>query len=158
MFEKTTELLNRYADILVSTYKDRLDSEGITASGGLKNSVKYIIDMTDTKLELSLSLLDYWYYVDNGRKAGTFPPVDKILDWIKIKPIIPEPINGRLPTENQLAYLIGRKIEEKGIEPKHTLSNSIDDAFDNGFMKELENAITEDISNLIDRELLILIQ
>ena len=100
----------------------------------------------------------YWKYVDNGRKAGKWPPIDKIIEWIKVKPIIPDNRFGRLPTEKQLAYLIGRKIYEKGIEPKHTLHNSINDIMDTIFMDELEAAITQDIDEMVEVEILFLIK
>lgn len=158
MFEKTIEVLNRYGELLVNDYTDRLDSEGITASGKLRDSVRYIVSSNDTELELNLSLEDYWYYVENGRKAGKFPPIDKILSWIKAKPIIPDDRYGRLPTEQQLAFLISRSIAENGIEARKPLHNSIQDVLGGDFYTDLDNAITEDISNMIDVELLFLIK
>lgn len=158
MFEKTTEVLNKYGELLVTEYKSRLETEGINASNTLSKSVKYIVNVNNTDLELNLSLEHYWYYVDNGRKAGKWPPIDKIKEWIKIKPIIPDNRFGRLPTEDQLAFLIGRKIAEKGIEPKHTLHNSIKDIINTTFMDELELAIEEDLSNMIDIEIMFLIK
>lgn len=157
-FKHTIEVLNKYGQLLVEEYKSRLDSENITASSNLKNSVKYILNVNDADIELNLSLAHYWKYVDNGRKAGKWPPIDKIIEWIKVKPIIPDNRFGRLPTEKQLAYLIGRKIYEKGIEPKHTLHNSINDIMDTIFMDELEAAITQDIDEMVEVEILFLIK
>ena len=157
-FKHTIEVLNKYGQLLVEEYKSRLDSENITASSKLKNSVKYILNVNDADIELNLSLAHYWKYVDNGRKAGKWPPIDKIIEWIKVKPIIPDNRFGRLPTEKQLAYLIGRKIYEKGIEPKHTLHNSINDIMDTIFMDELEGAITQDIDEMVEVEILFLIK
>lgn len=157
-FKHTIEVLNKYGQLLVEEYKSRLDSENITASSKLKNSVKYILNVNDADIELNLSLAHYWKYVDNGRKAGKWPPIDKIIEWIKVKPIIPDNRFGRLPTEKQLAYLIGRKIYEKGIEPKHTLHNSINDIMDTIFMDELEAAITQDIDEMVEVEILFLIK
>ena len=58
---------------------------------------------------------DYWYFVDEGRKPGRFPPVNKIRQWILDKPVAWNPVNGRIPTLEQKTYLIGRSIAEKGI-------------------------------------------
>lgn len=158
MFEKTIDVLNRYGELLVNDYKDRLDRENITASGKLRDSVKYIVNYNDSVMELNLSLEDYWYYVENGRKAGKFPPIDKILSWIKAKPIIPEPYNGKLPTEQQLAFLISRSIAENGIEARKPLHNSIQDVLSGDFYTDLDNAITEDLSNMVDIEIMVLIK
>lgn len=158
MFEKTIDVLNRYGELLVNDYKDRLDRENITASGILRDSVKYLVNYNDSVMELNLSLEDYWYYVENGRKAGKFPPIDKILSWIKAKPIIPEPYNGKLPTEQQLAFLISRSIAENGIEARKPLHNSIQDTLGGDFYTDLDNAITEDLSNMVDIEIMVLIK
>lgn len=158
MFERVIYVLNRYGELLVNDYKDRLDSEGITATGNLKNSVKYIINSNDIAIELDLSLVDYWKYVEDGRKSGKFPPINKIADWIKAKPVIPEPYNDKLPTEKQLSFLISRSIAEKGIKGKKVLHNSIQDILNKGFWEELDNAVNEDISEMVNVELMVLIK
>ena len=61
-----------------------------------------------------MSFADYWKWAEYGRKPGKFPPIEKIKEWIKVKPILPRPTDGKLPTENQLAFLIARKIATKG--------------------------------------------
>lgn len=157
-FKHTIEVLNKYGQLLVEDYKSKLDSENITASSNLKNSVKYILNVNEMDIELNLSLAHYWKYVENGRRAGKWPPIDKIIEWIKVKPIIKDDRFGRLPTDEQLAYLIGRKIYEKGIEPKNTLHNSINDIMDTIFMDELEAAITQDIDEMVEVEILFLIK
>lgn len=69
---------------------------------------------------VTVNLPDYWQYIENGRRPGKFPPMNKIINWVKYKNIIPNPGT----TVNQLAFLIGRKIAKFGIEPKHLLSNA----------------------------------
>lgn len=157
MFDRVIDVLNKYGKLLVDEYKGRLDSEGITATGKLRDSVKYIINTSDREIELDLSLAEYWKYVENGRKAGRFPPINKIAEWIKAKPVIPEPYNGKLPTEKQLAFLISRSIAENGIEGKKVLHNSIEDILDSGFWNELDDAVNEDISEMVDVEIIALL-
>ena len=94
-------------------------------------------------------MADYWQYVENGRKSGKFPPLDKILDWIRVKQILPTEINGKLPTERQLAYLIGRKISEEGTEGTHDLANSQET-----IRREFENKIQEAIKADYNEEVL----
>ena len=51
---------------------------------------------------------------------------------------MPREINGKLPTEQQLAYLIGRKSAQDGIAGTHDLANAKDTA-----KSEFENEIRE---------------
>lgn len=153
-FKKTIEVLNSYGRLLVEDYKDALIANEVNASDKLYKSVKYLFKSDNRFLEVQLSLEDYYYYVENGRKAGKFPPINKIEEWIKVKPVLPYPMkNGKLPTLNQLTYLIGRKIKEDGIKGKHLLQKSVDDIFEEIF-ERLENAMAEDIQNDIEIQLL----
>lgn len=53
-----------------------------------------------------------------GRKAGGFPPLKNIRQWIIDKKIKIEPdAKGKRITLNALAFLIGRKIAEEGTNP-----------------------------------------
>lgn len=63
---------------------------------------------------------------------------------------MPRPYNGKLPTENQLAFLISRSIAKKGIRPRPIFNDSLDDVmrdFENG----LEDAFTKDVENEMDK-------
>ena len=96
-----------------------------------------------------MELADYWKYVENGRKAGKWPPISAIAKWIEIKPVLPRPMdNGKLPTTQQLAFLISRKIGLEGIAPRPLLQKSVDNVWDvfeeyiaEAFAKDLENDI-----------------
>ena len=57
-----------------------------------------------------------------------------------VKPVLPTPTkNGKLPTIDQLTFLISRKIAREGIEPRMFLTNTIEELD----LKPLEDAITE---------------
>lgn len=153
-FKNTIEVLNSFGRLLVEDYKDSLIRNEVNASDKLFNSVKYLFKSDNRYLEIDLELENYYWYVENGRKAGKFPPIQKIEDWIKIKPVLPyKDKNGKLPTLNQLTYLIGRKIKEKGIQGKHLLQKSVDEIY-----KEIEDrlvdALSEDLHNTVEIELL----
>ena len=116
--------------------------------GKLLDSIRYIYTVNGKTFEISLNLAYYWRYVEYGRRPGKFPPPDKILEWIRIKPILPRPMaNGKLPTEKQLAYLIGRKIAEKGIEAGKQLQDTIDE-INNKYLVRIYNAIDKDVENI----------
>lgn len=62
---------------------------------------------------LTLYGVPYLIYLVNGRPPGKFPPVEKIREYVERNRISFE-FNGRELTSNQVAYLIGRGIAEKG--------------------------------------------
>lgn len=126
-FTNLQNALDKFINDFIDTYKNILIRDNKKASGNLIKSIKSLsIDFTSSKLSGSISLADYWKYVEYGRKPGKFPPPNKILDWIKIKPILPRPINGIKPTEKQLAFLIGRKISKYGIKAGNQFSEALD--------------------------------
>lgn len=151
IFPNLTRVLNEYAQGLVENYKSALAAETINASGELGKSVKYIIDdKTKGRFEVKLELLDYWKYVENGRKAGKMPPIKALYNengtgWIQIKPVLPRPnIDGDLPTQKQLAYLIARKIGLEGTKGRGILQDRVNNA-NMVFMDDIENALLEDL-------------
>lgn len=148
-FNNVESVLNDFGKYLVEEYKEQLILNDVNASDGLYNSVRYIFNKNGGTFEVSLELAHYWKYVENGRKAGKWPPISKIKDWIEIKPVLPRPMaNGKLPTTNQLAYLIARKIGLEGIAPRPLLQRSVDNVWEvfeefiaEAFAKDLETEI-----------------
>lgn len=111
---------------LVSAYKKQLESDGKIASGNLANNISWDITLDGTDLKVIFDLPEYWKYVEYGRKPGKFPPLDKIKSWIRVKPVLPRAnANGKIPSENQLAFLIGRKIATKGTKGSHSLAKAV---------------------------------
>ena len=149
-FTNVVQFLNDFGKELADKYKRKLVNDDAVESGKLLNSIKYIFNNNNTSFEISMEMAEYWKYVENGRKSGKFPPISAIREWVKVKPVIPRPYNGKLPTENQLAFLIARRISKKGIRPKPIFNDSLDDVmsdFENG----LEDAFTKDVENEMDK-------
>lgn len=144
-WDNLQRVLGEFAVELRNRYQDNLIRDGKIAGGDLLNNMEYKVESGDRSVEVSLRLEDYWKWVENGRGPGKFPPPDKIMEWIRVKPVIPDNRTGRLPTERQLAFLIGRKISEEGIKPGHQLREAVSD-----IMGEFENRIDEAISRDID--------
>lgn len=146
-FNNLRSVLLDYAIALQNKYKDNLLLSDRVATGELVKSVQYKLDFKDKEFTIYLELEDYYKYVENGTKPH-FPPVNAILNWIKAKPVLPTPINGKLPTPNQLAYLIGRKISEVGTEGSHDLeksSKTISEEYEELILEALEKDINEDL-------------
>ena len=140
--------IQKLADSVVELYRKQLEDGGVNASGRLSDSAKAIVEFNDNRLMISLELEDYWKYVEYGRKPGKMPPINSIVDWIKIKPIIPEPINGKIPDTKQLAFMIARKIGREGIEGKHVINKTV---YTNE-MESIINDIKKEIMNQLKQQ------
>lgn len=142
--------IKEIVDTFISSCKQTLENKGINSSGNLSKSIKGIVKMNDKYLTISISLEDYWKYIEYGTNPH-FPPVDKIREWIRVKPVLPRPLaSGKLPTENQLAFLIGRKISKFGTKPKPFLNNTKEE-FD--LVGKVYNATLELITKQLEQEI-----
>ena len=147
MDKEIEQILYQVAMDVASDYQDELKKFNSIATGELHN-VDFEVNVNGGTYTVSLILQDYWKYVEQGRQPGKFPNVGKIQEWIKVKAIIPRPMkDGKLPTEKQLAFVIGKSIKEKGIQPKPALANAL---------KKNDtqlNRIKEAVSKSLDKEI-----
>ena len=138
-------VMEEMAIAIRNEYQDNLIRNDRIASGDLLNNIEYEITRGDFTYTIYVKMKDYWYYVENGRKAGKWPPIDNILNWISVKPVLPRPnAEGKLPTPQQLAFLIARKIGEEGTEGTQDLRKATDTIWDT-FEDRLYEAIDEDV-------------
>lgn len=151
-FKHLQEALGRYAQAITDRYKQNLESSGRRATGNLISSVNSKVTVNGQSFDIELQLEDYWKYVEEGRGAGKFPPVNKILEWIMVKPILPYPDkNGKLPTEKQLAFLIGRKIANEGFQGSNDLEHTMEQV---DYEQIIEDALDQDVLGCFDELLL----
>lgn len=146
-------LVNQFTVDVVNEYKRELILDGKKATGNLLKNVKPLeVEENGNKIIGRISLPDYWKWVEKGRKpGGKFPPPDKIRKWVDDKPILPREVNGITPSKEQLSFLIGRKIHEKGIKPGNQLSNSIDNVYN-----KYNKSISDKLEKFIDTNLIII--
>lgn len=153
-FNRVQKVLTDFVELMRDGYKERLAADGINASGSLSNSVTANVEMDGTVFEVSLTLNEYWKYIEGGRPPtqnnGNGELRRNILQWIKVKPVLPKPFNGKLPTEEQLAYLISRKIHREGYEGKEPLKKTFEEVEDM-LKSDLEIAFAEDIAEDIEK-------
>lgn len=118
--------LDKIVQQFVRAYKQELAAQGKNASGNLANTASAILSVDGADVRVTMNLADYWKYVEYGRKPGKFPPVDKILQWVLVKPVLPRGDSyTSIPTVQQLAFLISRKIATKGIKPTNALAKTV---------------------------------
>lgn len=157
-FPNLAAVLEEYGTAVCEKYRQELTARGKDATGTLGGTVRYLLKRETSAYAVDLSLADYWQYVEYGRRPGKFPPPDKILQWVRIKPVIPRPLsNGKLPTEQSLAFLIGRKIAREGIAPTPALETSADTVYDQ-FLARIGEALSIDLAEAVDGALAALAQ
>ena len=147
-FPNTAQVLAEYAQYIETTYKSNLEQNGHKATGRLISSVHTVVNIGDKSMSVDMYLEDYYKYVEKGRNAGKMPPVNAILDWVKVK------LN--LPTEkqNSVAWAIAKNMEKIGspsrnslpVEPTFDLSKA-KETTDDIYWAKIENALQTDLEN-----------
>ena len=142
-------------------FNDRYTERGVPTgySQKLIDSVKTQVVVGDNAYEVTMTLNDYWKYVEEGVRGDKNPsspyknPGWKaypfILRWIDIKPVIPRPLgNGKLPTPKQLGFLITRAIVENGTQGSHDLEK-VKDGVIPWYKEKIAIALGHDMENYI---------
>lgn len=126
--------------------KNKLTANNTNASNDLKNSIRGIVQQNGKYIVISIELNEYWKFIEYGTKPH-WPPPSAIKRWISVKPVLPKPLSsGKLPTENQLAYLIGRKISKVGTKPQPFLKPTLTDF-------ELVKKVYDEVTNLLNKKI-----
>ena len=114
-FPRLAAVLEEYAAAFRNLYQDKLILEDRIATGELLNSVSYRVQENGTVFEVTLSLAEYWKYIENGRPQGSrMPPPSAILEWIRAKPVLPRPSDkGKVPRPEHLAWAIAKGIKKR---------------------------------------------
>ena len=141
--------LEEFDKKLISDLRNSLDAAGTTASGKTKDSLNSDITLDSYKLYGR----PFIYGLEYGRKpsspTGDGSLKDIILEWIKVKPIIPK--DGI--SQETLAFLIARKIHREGDLLYSTKQNYrgmkkptgiINDVINDGRIKELSKRLILD--------------
>ena len=162
-FNNLQQILDDFTKDVAETYRSLLLRDGKNATGSLISSIKPMTpELVDGTFECSLSLAPHWKYVENGRRPGKFPPIENILEWVKVKPELVRPNRlgrkelssnqkapaGRLIAPKQLAFLVARKIATKGIQPGNQLEEAMDIVYAR-WKDRIDAAITADIESIL---------
>ena len=141
------EICNQIADI----YRKKMDAADYNKQGELYN-FKWTTEWKDNLFEVYFDLPPYFHFAENGRRPGKFPPPDAILKWVQFKRLVPRPgRDGKVPSTNQLVYLISRKIATKGTEGKHLFEKTLDDQNLDNLADKLVELITAELEKEIEK-------
>jgi len=129
-------------------------------SSKLRKSISYDakVSKTNRSFQFSISMEDYGVYVDKGRKPGKGIPPAELYKWIKSKPIRLRDLETKSfikTTESgikSLAFLINRKIKEKGIAATNFLSTPFEKKFKE-LPEDLQEAYALDVEKFLQNSL-----
>ena len=143
------DVLEDYKKEFETLYKSKLEER--RASGRLIKSIKTKYEVNGNTYEVSVDLENWWYWAEHGRKPtskGKHCPIVPIISWVKAKGIVPREINGKLPTETQLAYAIRHKIDTEGYNGGQYMQKTLDEINDK-YTKLLQDALTKCVGSYI---------
>ena len=135
-------------DIIRSNYI----KEGMMQQGKLANFT-WTVAFDNNLYQLQLMLPPEWKWVELGRRpSAKMPPVSAIENWIKVRQLVPQGRNGKVPTTKQMAFAIAKKIQREGFyspnhQGKHVIEKSMNEA--DPFITQLCNLITNKMNSTV---------
>ena len=141
-FSNLTQVLDEYCKEMKTYFGDQFQN-----SSDWLNTVQVEVNIDDKIVNIDIQVPDYYKYIENGRGPGKFPPIVKIQEWVERKKILPRPmINGKLPSQESLSFLIARHIAENGTEGKEVLLKT-KEYINNIYRQKIQDAIQKDFEN-----------
>lgn len=119
-----------YLRILIS----ELRRSGKIASGRLERSLDYRLKDEKTAVNIVFEGEDYFKYVDEGRKPGTWPNIRAISNWANTRGI-----------PQKAVFPIARSIYKFGIKPTNISEKTERASLDGQPMQRLEDGIAENV-------------
>ena len=155
-FTNTATALNQTGVLIVGRLREGMTAVNSDASGALGQSINFNVKSTEKKIELSITMLDYWGALDKGRKAGKQPPIDKIKEWLTYPNVRDKMRFGQSDAsfteseKNSLAFLIARKIGRQGTKGNNFATNVFTSSLITNELPEvLLNAVVEDADSVL---------
>jgi hypothetical protein len=162
-FNQTMEFLaNKFAEELQNAlekpypfapgYSKQRSPFGVSpkiATGNLIGSISSTYNPADQ--EITVSMADYWRYVNDGRKPGKYAPLDSIKDWIRAKGLKGRnKKTGRFITNESFAWGINTNIKKFGIAPTYFYDTAFTN-FEKYFEDEAVQALGIDIETFFEK-------
>ena len=101
------EVINRFGSLIINQMKDELQSNGKVATGELLDSLSFEFQVDAERILVQFLSADYGQYIEQGRAAGSYVPIDALKKWCEVK---------GLPEE--AAFPINQHIFKFGIKPQ----------------------------------------
>ena len=124
---------------VTDSYRDKIIKNKVVATGKLRDSINYRLITTETSVGFYLSAVDYWEFVEDGRKAGKAVPISPLKNWLLAKGLKASP------------YAISKSIQKKEIEAELFFRQSLNE-FEIDLIR-IDEAIQKDINEMLNIKL-----
>lgn len=99
------------------------------ASGNLAKNINvyWTEGFFEGQPELIVEMPDYYYFVEQGRRPGRYPPLNVIRNWARVKKGVPQfrDKKGRFISNESRAFLIARSIATYGFAGTPFIDNAV---------------------------------
>lgn len=118
-------------------------------TGSLYNSITVSFDPQSDQIKVIM--LDYWKFVNDGRRPGKYVPLKPLMNWIKVKGMNRDP-KGRFKKFKikNAAFAISTSIKKFGIRPTNFYDNAFD-VFIKAFDDKAVQALGIDMSTFFTK-------
>lgn len=119
-------------------------------TGALYNSIN--VQFNPQTDEITVSMLDYWRYVNDGRKPGKYVPIKPLMAWIRAKGFNKNKQTGRFQkfSIKGTAFAISKNIQKFGIQPTYFYDDAFAE-FEEAFADEAVQALGIDVLNFFEK-------
>lgn len=131
--------LAEFGKQVTDSYRDKIIKGEVVATGKLRDSIDYRVIRTENIVGVYLSAVDYWKYVEDGRKAGTYVRIAHLKNWLLVKRLKHSP------------YAISKSIKKDGIKEKPFFRQSLNE-FEIDKIR-IHEAIQKDIDEMLNIKL-----
>lgn len=147
------QVLKDFEQEFIHAIQRSIEENDRFARGQLFQSVKAQTKIYGQKVVMEVSMLEYWKYVEEGRRKGAkMPPIDAMLNFIRDRGIkvtdkkAPKKSKQTLEKKRRsLAFVLGRSISKKGITPTHFLKEALEGGVVDDFKRELFKSLGREI-------------
>lgn len=156
VFPTVMQILEEFGAEIVRDIGNSIKEKDLIASGNLSKQTSFDIqiNLANKSYQFQLNMAPYYEAVDKGRKAGKQPPLKDIKKWLQ-QPNVKskfgmERSDLSLATLkdyqlNGLAYVIARKIGDKGTKATNFYSEVVTEQRINQLTADLQEAAAVDL-------------
>jgi len=155
-FDRT---INEIGKKFVARFREELKQQDHIATGNLSDTMFYDLVEGDDFVDLVIQTrAKYVDAVNDGQKAGTYPNLDAIMDWMDAKKIAYSSQSEKV----SIAGRIAKRIQMEGIPTKGAKQfsfngyrtgfiNRVVGSSQRHFINDMHNAIGKDIDNIFNK-------
>jgi hypothetical protein len=134
--------LNQFGKNYVEILTAELVRADKKATGNLIDSLDWRVQGEANAIQIFIQANDYLTYVDQGRKPGSYPPIQAIKTWCSVKGI-----------PQSAAFPIARSIFKFGIKPTNVIDKTIRKIQSSTEMTKLQQIVANNIEKYVSEEL-----